>query len=448
MYGPGLSGTHMPGYDAQRQKTSADCGGDTCTGCRPGERCLQGPDCDSFVCTEELCAAPRCDDAVRNGNETDQDCGGPDCATCRDGAGCVVASDCTWCVQRRRGQAPACDDGVHDEIGVDCGVCGTCACAAWVRDINDVGQFEDRLGDGAGDHDAGCGTSEGAAEVVHRIRFDRDRIVCVQTAGSDVEDTLIYVRSSCDEPDTELVCSDSVDYPADRTSALEFMARADTDYYLFVDQYGGQFREEEPAAGDYVLTVSEGRCGGEPLCAGDADCVDDNHVCDLDCVFEAPVCDQPGDCPQVGAVSMVFAETSSNSPAMVTWHAVRSVAALTRRSYHHPQCRPDRVVDIEPNVPVEGTTASAIASYRGFWLPGASPERAYRLTADEAGIQCVSVKGSTEEPLLYMRFEACQAGFVTCEPPGRASLDDIPKPRGPRFARLRFCRWHRSGRAG
>jgi len=40
-------------------------------------------------------AAPRCNDGVRNGNETDTDCGGPDCTPCGNGQHCLVNGDCT-----------------------------------------------------------------------------------------------------------------------------------------------------------------------------------------------------------------------------------------------------------------------------------------------------------------------------------------------------------------
>jgi len=50
-------------------------------GCAAGLGCVTSTDCQSGVCTNGICQAPSCDDAVQNGAETDVDCGG-DCRSC------------------------------------------------------------------------------------------------------------------------------------------------------------------------------------------------------------------------------------------------------------------------------------------------------------------------------------------------------------------------------
>src|SRR5262249_49498473 len=91
-----------------------------------------GADCESRVCTNNVCSAPTCVDGKQNGTETDKDCGGT-CTPCANGLGCKMPGDCVSLVCTGLVcQAPACDDGVANgmETDVDCG--GTCAklCAA------------------------------------------------------------------------------------------------------------------------------------------------------------------------------------------------------------------------------------------------------------------------------------------------------------------------------
>jgi hypothetical protein len=120
------------------EETDVDCGG-VCAGCAPGQPCGEGGDCDSGVCTNTTCAAPRCGDGVvnggdacddgntsntdactnvcglpacsdsfQNGGETDVDCGGPCGSTCVTGQSCAIHDDCDTlgcigdiCVNRR-----------------------------------------------------------------------------------------------------------------------------------------------------------------------------------------------------------------------------------------------------------------------------------------------------------------------------------------------------------
>lgn len=75
-------------------------GGTVCDGEGACVECVEGSDCDDGVCTDNSCAAPACDDDVRNGNETDVDCGGTACSGCADGQDCIAPGDCTsgFCV--------------------------------------------------------------------------------------------------------------------------------------------------------------------------------------------------------------------------------------------------------------------------------------------------------------------------------------------------------------
>ncbi len=85
-------------------ETDVDCGG-SCTPCGPSKHCVEASDCISEVCVklagEGVCDLPRCDDGVKNGNESDIDCGGAKhaaaqeaCARCQQGQLCEETSDC------------------------------------------------------------------------------------------------------------------------------------------------------------------------------------------------------------------------------------------------------------------------------------------------------------------------------------------------------------------
>lgn len=78
---------------ATGDETDLDCGGRSCEPCRAGSRCVTGTDCQSAICTNQICQAPTCTDLALNGDETDLNCGG-NCAPCAQGRHCSIDSDC------------------------------------------------------------------------------------------------------------------------------------------------------------------------------------------------------------------------------------------------------------------------------------------------------------------------------------------------------------------
>src|SRR6185369_11784680 len=97
-------------------ETDVDCGG-SCSPCIPGQKCGQGSDCNSLVCDlsaqPAVCKIPLCNDGVKNGGETDKDCGGPSCgASCHAGQACLAKTDCQCAVCTNAVCAPACGDGI------------------------------------------------------------------------------------------------------------------------------------------------------------------------------------------------------------------------------------------------------------------------------------------------------------------------------------------------
>ncbi|HET9989096.1 MAG TPA: DUF4215 domain-containing protein, partial [Kofleriaceae bacterium] len=126
-------------------ETDVDCGGATCDAsgnrCADTKKCAVNNDCTNGYCnllvSPHVCATPTCTDLAKNGSETDLDCGGTTCDglghTCADGKTCLIAADCQSGVCTGNVcQVPTCTDTVQNgsETGVDCGGlsgCGGCA---------------------------------------------------------------------------------------------------------------------------------------------------------------------------------------------------------------------------------------------------------------------------------------------------------------------------------
>lgn len=115
-------------------ETDVDCGGSECDPCGVGKRCVETKDCDGLACVKGKCQAAACGDGIINQDETDLDCGGSCDATCADGLRCKVAGDCESGVcpkQTLRCAAPTCEDGVKNgaEPAKDCGAPCATKCA-------------------------------------------------------------------------------------------------------------------------------------------------------------------------------------------------------------------------------------------------------------------------------------------------------------------------------
>ncbi|MBI4702329.1 MAG: hypothetical protein HY744_14495 [Deltaproteobacteria bacterium] len=84
----------------------------TCVGsCAGHEDCIGG-----YWCVNQQCVLPKCDDKVKDGQETDVDCGGPSCPGCGLGKVCGQGSDCAsgHCTA---GTCTECAPGSKDCVG-------------------------------------------------------------------------------------------------------------------------------------------------------------------------------------------------------------------------------------------------------------------------------------------------------------------------------------------
>jgi hypothetical protein len=84
-------------------ESAVDCGG-SCAPCAAGLACTRDGECLSGTCSAGFCGAPTCSDGRRDGFEIDVDCG-PGCALCGVGKQCFDDRDCI---------SGTCNEGVCD----------------------------------------------------------------------------------------------------------------------------------------------------------------------------------------------------------------------------------------------------------------------------------------------------------------------------------------------
>jgi len=108
--------------------------------------CVEDTQCNGGFCHQNVCF--KCDDGMKNGDETDVDCGGAKCTTkCADGKLCGAATDCT---------STFCADGVCCAEACD-GACLVCNLAGSEGVCEFTPKYDEDLNAGAG----GCSAADG-----------------------------------------------------------------------------------------------------------------------------------------------------------------------------------------------------------------------------------------------------------------------------------------------
>ncbi len=328
-------GTCVEGDDPEC-RDNADCPGvQTCqggvcvgagAGCNNADDCAPGERCENGAC---IPPEGRCRDA----------------ADCPSGSACVngecVAEEPECRVDEDCGADRRCEDGacVGDAPQME----GAAACDAAVR--GGLGMY-DGVTMGESVAAGGCGRSESSPEAVYALSFAEDGDVCLNTAGTDF-DTVLYVRSDCREPESELECNDdNFEVTGGTQSAFTLAVTAGETYYAFVDGYA---LNDEVASGPYQLQVTEGECGLAP---------------------------EPEPEPE---------------PEMPP----------------PPACAagPDAV---NVGVPVNGTTAGESTTSANC-RTSSGPEAIYRLQVIGGGQVCLTTEGSDFDTVLYVRTDCADA---------------------------------------
>ena len=107
---PDMLSTCMPAMAGITCQTSKVCDGSgKCV------ECVDNAQCNGGYCYQNACA--KCDDTMKNGDETDVDCGGANCGKCANAKTCGVGGDCestfcvdgVCCVEACDGQCLACN---------------------------------------------------------------------------------------------------------------------------------------------------------------------------------------------------------------------------------------------------------------------------------------------------------------------------------------------------
>ncbi|MCA9537823.1 MAG: hypothetical protein KC620_02980, partial [Myxococcales bacterium] len=285
----------------------------------------------------------------------------------------------------------------------------------------------------------------GGPEVVYSFVSPADGQVCLSTAGSAF-DTVLYVRSACIDPVTELACND--DAREDLTSGLTLDVAAGAEYYIFVDGY------DEAEFGAFSLSVAPGACpiecaedldcrGGQvcldgictdppPECANDGDCpdgevcqdgrcfacfVDDdcgpNAACvDGECVPAPPECFMDFDCLD-GQICDVATQRCVDPECVIDDDCGGDICSNGRCVPPPPGC--DAAQPIAVGDVVQGATAGPDRLQQADPLctvgEGASgPEAVFVLQVPVDGDVCVSSAGSAIDTIVYVRAGACDDG--------------------------------------
>jgi hypothetical protein len=100
--------------------------------------CIDDKQCGTGYCYMNACA--KCDDTMKNGDETDVDCGGTHCGKCAISNGCSVSDDCT---------STFCADGVCCDDICD-GACNSCALAGSLGACSVIEKYGEDTSYGAG----------------------------------------------------------------------------------------------------------------------------------------------------------------------------------------------------------------------------------------------------------------------------------------------------------
>jgi len=211
-----------------------------------GNPCSTDGHCDDSSGT----VACICDNGYQD-NDSDMECM-PDCATAAfecSGIGlCEDSSGTAVCI------CP--EHFLHDGLG-NC-LTGH-SCDNFISILIDKGPVSGNTSGLGNNHTGSCGGN--SEDIVYEFGIDEPLNLSFRTTGYD---TLIYLRSACDDEESEIDCNDDFDGLGSR---IETELDAGT-YYLFVDGYS-------TGVGAFSLNIDIGCLGGKVYDPDGGLCVDD-----------------------------------------------------------------------------------------------------------------------------------------------------------------------------
>jgi hypothetical protein len=125
--------------------------------------------------------------------------------------------------------------------------------------INQAGSWQGDLSQASDLFQPGCSDNDTQGLDLHyQVIVDQDTTVCANTFGSvilsnDLTDTILYVRTQCEDVNTELACQDDQDIST-LDSQIQWEASANVPYDLIVDSYSSFF------SSTFQLNVNFGPC--------------------------------------------------------------------------------------------------------------------------------------------------------------------------------------------
>ena len=200
-------------------------------------------------------------------------------------------------------------------------------------------------------------------EQVYRFVPETSGTYCANTFGSEY-DTVLYIRSECADPETELVCNDDFD---GIRAAVTFEAEAQEPLFIFADSFRGR-------PGTYTLKVTEGSC-----------------------TLNYEVCTRPGDDDRNGLADC-------EDPACVD-HPVCELPQI---------CEPQELIPINTLGAYQGDTQDQTSEEQGS-CGGEGAEAVYTFSVAGASPLCLSTEGSSVDTVLYVRTDCGDASSeVAC----------------------------------
>ncbi len=405
--------------------------------CEPLPECAEDADCGDGHCVDEICVECAEDAHCEDGGVCDEEnecvecvedahcpegvCDEEECVECVEDADCAEGacnddSECVECVEDAH-----CDDGevcVDDQCFVDeapltCDAPGEAGVGTW-----------DGFTSGESAAEGSCGGGNGP-EDVYGVVFDAAGSYCVNTLGSAI-DTVVYVRTACDDPDSEVACDDdnfAINPDEGRSAAVTIeVADPGQAYFIFVDGFGVD-------GGAYTVTISDGACAPPPVCEDDAGC-DEGESClegqCVDCIDDAG-CDEGFHCDEANACVACLADEHCGDDEVCIEGAcveppecVEDADCAEGNTCRGNRCIPQMVGSCEE--PRMGDFGSQLGFTEGVGEVGGScgggvesPEDVWLFEFDEDQEVCFDTRGTEFDSVLYIR-TACDdpQGEVAC----------------------------------
>ena len=306
-------------------------------------------DCDDADCSADPACIPAGFEICTNGIDDDGD-GRVDC----DDADCSAEPTCSTT------GGDACADALVATLGTNTGA---------VR------------GEASTLSSAFCGGS--GPEQVWTFVAPESRTYCAQTAGSSF-DTVLYVRTVCDQPASEETCNDDA---SGLQSEVEFRALAGETLSVIVDAFN------PGTNGTISLTITNEPCS---IVVADPEICDDSIDNDRDFFTDC----RDSDCDDDPACQEICDDGSDNDGDFATDCSDSDCA-------DDPACRPGGTVCEDALTAEVGTQLGDVGTGRsrmsGTCGGSGGPEQAWSFTARRAGAYCVDTFGSGFDTVLYAR---------------------------------------------